>query len=144
MKVIEIDYDLREIETAVKKFLNVVKNARVLAFSGELGSGKTTFIAKYCEQLGVLAIVNSPTFAIAQQYSYPGGNIFHMDLYRIRDEEEAVDTGLADCIDSDDLCLVEWPENAPGILPEDAIRTHIHILGTERRGLEIHIPSPAM
>ncbi len=144
MKAIEIEFDLGEIDAAVKKFSDETKNAHVLAFSGELGAGKTTFISKYCEQLGVSDIVNSPTFAIVQQYVYPGGNIFHMDLYRIHDEEEAANAGLVDCIDSGDLCLVEWPEKAPGILPEDAILTRIHITGPDRRRLEIHIPSQAM
>lgn len=140
MEVIRFEFDLDGIHAAAKNFLEIVRDARVLTFNGELGAGKTTFIAKVCEYLGVKDVVNSPTFSIIQQYISPQGNIYHMDLYRIKDEEEAANAGLVDCIESGDLCLIEWPENAPGILPLATIQTQIHILGSQRRKLEIHIP----
>lgn len=144
MEVIKIEFDLDGIRAAVKNYLESVKHARVLTFSGELGAGKTTFISKVCEQIGVMDVVNSPTFSIVQQYEYPGGNIYHMDLYRIRDEEEAANAGLVDCIESGDICLIEWPENAPGILPADVVHTLIQITGHRSRSITIKLPEPPM
>lgn len=144
MKGIEIDYKLDAIQDAAKTFLEMVNDSHVLAFSGELGAGKTTFISNACKLLGVEDIVSSPTFSIVQQYHYPGGNIYHMDLYRIKDEEEAANAGLTDCIGSGDLCFIEWPEDAPGILPENAVLTRIIITGTNTRRLQIQFPRPSI
>lgn len=144
MKVIEIDYKLDGIQDAAKTFFEIVKDSRVLTFSGELGAGKTTFISNICKQLGVRDIVNSPTFSIVQQYNYPDGNIYHMDLYRIRDEEEAANAGLVECIESGDLCFIEWPENAPGIIPADAVQTKIIICGSDTRKLQIQFHQSAI
>lgn len=144
MKRTEINFELQQIHAAAERFLHEAKDAKVFTFSGELGAGKTTFIARVCSLLGVKDVVNSPTFSIVQQYNSPAGNVFHIDLYRIKNEQEAVDAGLADCIDSGDLCFIEWPENAPGIIPGNAVTTQIHITGEENRRLEIHIPDPSM
>lgn len=144
MKIINIDFHLSGIDEAAKQFLQEAGDAKVFAFSGALGAGKTTFISKACKLLGTEDTVNSPTFSIVQQYRFPKGNIYHMDLYRIKDEEEAINAGLTDCIESGDLCFIEWPENAPGILPEDAVYTRILLTGPESRQLQIHFHQPAI
>lgn len=140
MKEREIEFELPDIAEAAKEFLVYTKGYRVFAFSGELGAGKTTFISAICKELGVQDVVSSPTFAIVQQYdSDSHGNIYHMDLYRIRDEEEAINSGIEDCLQSDDICLVEWPENAPGILPDNTVRISLVISGHARRKLHLQI-----
>lgn len=141
MRDLEIEYSLDEVFSAAKEFLNRTKNYRIFTFSGQLGAGKTTFIAALCRQLGVAEIVSSPTFAIVQQYtSGTGEAIYHLDLYRIKDEEEAIHSGLEDCLATGEICLVEWPENAPGIFPLDIVHTDISITGREKRKLTVQLP----
>ena len=85
----EIIFDLEEIESAAVKFLKALQNFRIVAFSGELGAGKTTFIKQLCKNIGVTDEVSSPTFSIIQEYfSLENEAIYHIDLYRIKDEVE--------------------------------------------------------
>lgn len=103
--------------------------ARVLAFHGHMGAGKTTFIAALCHELGVAEDeVNSPTFAIVNVYEGSASEIYHFDLYRLRDEAQALDIGAEDYLYSGAWCLVEWPGNAPGILPPDTVHVTIEEL----------------
>ena len=137
----EISYHFDEIDQIAAEFLKQTKGFTIFAFSGELGAGKTTLISRICKQLGVAEIVTSPTFSIIQEYATLGGNaIFHMDLYRIRTREEAVDAGIEDCLSGNQICLVEWPEKVPEIFPEKTIFTDIEILSKDQRKLVIHFP----
>lgn len=137
----EISYQFDEIDQIAEEFLNQTKGFTIFAFSGELGAGKTTLISRICKQLGVAETVTSPTFSIIQEYATLGGNaIFHMDLYRIRTREEAVDAGIEDCLSGNQICLVEWPEKVPEIFPEKTIFTDIEILSKDQRKLVIHFP----
>lgn len=117
-------------------------NARVFAFHGEMGSGKTTFIHALCDVRGVKDAVTSPTFSIINEYSYTeSGNrkqIFHLDLYRLNDAEEAIQAGVEDCLYSENICLVEWPEKAAAIFPEDTLHVHIEVIDPANRKLRIH------
>lgn len=141
MKEIEIIFRLDGIEEAAERFLKLAGDYRVWAFSGELGAGKTTFISSLCRKLGVQEVISSPTFAIVQQYTTTAGeNIYHMDLYRIKDDEDAIHSGLEDCLLSGDICMVEWPENAPGIFPEKTVKTRIEITEKQDRKLILRIP----
>jgi tRNA threonylcarbamoyladenosine biosynthesis protein TsaE len=112
------------------------KNKKVWAFHAGMGTGKTTFIHAFCEELGVSSAVSSPTFAIINEYSSQvSGTIYHMDWYRLKNEEEAVNAGVEDSLQSGQLCLIEWPENAPGILPEDTFHVHMEVLDVATRRL---------
>ena len=80
-----------------------------------MGSGKTTFIHALCDVLGVTDAVGSPTFSIINQYQMADGQtLYHLDLYRINDDEEAVQAGIEEVLYSGDYCMVEWPEKIPG------------------------------
>ncbi|MCO6498128.1 MAG: tRNA (adenosine(37)-N6)-threonylcarbamoyltransferase complex ATPase subunit type 1 TsaE [Chitinophagaceae bacterium] len=136
----ELTVDLDDIHSAAKEFLRLTKGGKVFTFSGELGAGKTTFIAALCAESGVKDVVSSPTFSIIQQYDSRDGTIFHIDLYRIRDEEEAINAGIEDCILSGDVCVIEWPERAPGILPPDTVRCLFEIESEKRRKLKVFLP----
>src|SRR6186713_3035514 len=114
-------YELHQISQAAEQFWNVVGNARVFTFHGEMGTGKTTFIHALCDVKGVKDVVGSPSFSIINEYYFPSGKIFHIDLYRLKDEEEAIRAGVEDCLYSDHICFVEWPEKAPGLFPSDAV-----------------------
>lgn len=138
---IELEYDLSEIRTVAEQFLDMTKEYKVFAFSGELGAGKTTFISAVCKALDVAEIVSSPTFSIVQEYKSQGGNdIFHLDLYRIKDEEDAVHSGLEEYLRGDHYCFVEWPENAPGIFPSDTVSVSIDLINPSKRKMMIELP----
>ena len=94
-----------------------------------MGAGKTTFTTAICRELGVRGdAVSSPTFAIVNEYRTSGGeSVYHFDFYRITREAEALDIGLYDYLDSGALCLMEWPENVEGLLPEETLKVHISV-----------------
>lgn len=110
--------------------------APVIALSGEMGAGKTTFIQSMCRALGVRTEVNSPTFSLVNEYFTPAGSsIFHFDLYRIEDPSELFDMGYEEYFFSDALCLVEWPEKASHLIPEDALQLRIEVREDSSRKL---------
>ena len=102
-----------------------------------MGAGKTTFIHALCEVKGVKDVVGSPTFSIINEYYCPSGKIFHIDLYRLKDEEEAIRAGVEDCLYSDHICFVEWPEKAPDLFPNDTVHVFIEVADSETRHLTI-------
>lgn len=134
-------YSVDTIKTTAKSFWQAARASRVFAFHGPMGAGKTTFIHAICEELGVKDVVGSPTFSIINEYRFikDGRSVplYHMDLYRLRDEEEAERAGVEDALYSDHICLVEWPEKAPGIFPEHTMHVFIELLDTNTRRLRI-------
>jgi tRNA threonylcarbamoyladenosine biosynthesis protein TsaE len=112
------------------------KSQKVWAFDAAMGTGKTTFIHALCEELGVKSAISSPTFAIINEYaSTEAGTIYHMDWYRLKDEEEAMNAGVEDCLVSGSLCLVEWPDKAAGLLPESVFHIRMEVLDEHTRRL---------
>ncbi len=118
---------LHNIHSAAQAFLEATDVNRVFAFYGKMGAGKTTFIKALCEELGVEDAVNSPTFAIVNEYysTRLDGPIFHFDFYRIKRIEEAFDIGTDDYFYSGAPCFIEWPELIEDILPEETVRVSI-------------------
>jgi tRNA threonylcarbamoyladenosine biosynthesis protein TsaE len=136
----ELIFTLEEIHKAAQQLLSGVGIHKVFAFDGEMGAGKTTFIHALCKELEVIDTVSSPTFSIINQYKTKSGEtIYHMDLYRLKDEEEAVNAGIEDCLFSNNICLVEWPDKVPGIFPHDTLRITITILDSNRRKMQINL-----
>lgn len=120
--------DLDHIDAAAKEFAAHLQSGTVYAFYGKMGAGKTTFIKALCGVLGVEDVVNSPTFAIVNEYTSGAGEpIYHFDFYRIKNLEEVYDMGYEDYFYSNHLCLLEWPELIEPILPDDAIRVTITV-----------------
>lgn len=107
----------------------------VVALRGEMGAGKTTLVKALCSAWGVQEGAVSPTFGLVQCYQGPGRSIYHLDLYRLKDEEEAWDLGLTEYFDGDGLNFVEWPEQAPGLLPADAVLLEVRVLGQQHDGM---------
>ena len=132
----ELIFTLDKISDAARAFAGAMGDRTVFAFYGQMGAGKTTFIKAVSDQLGVTSSVNSPTFAIINEYHTTGGrNIYHFDFYRIKQPGEAFDIGCEDYFYSGDCCFIEWPEKIEGLLPLEAVEVHIDILPDGRRRL---------
>jgi len=129
MKTIEIK-DLENIHEAAREFIKTMGDNTVFAFNGKMGAGKTTFIKAICEELGVSDVINSPTFAIVNEYRSDttaetafglSQLIYHFDFYRIKNIREANDLGAEDYFYSGALCFIEWAEKIEEILPPDTV-----------------------
>jgi tRNA threonylcarbamoyladenosine biosynthesis protein TsaE len=129
----ELVFQLPDIEKAADTFWHAFPLQRIFAFHGNMGAGKTTFIHALCAARGVTDTVGSPTFSIINEYRYAGGRIYHLDLYRLKDEEEALRAGVEDVLYSGDFCLVEWPDRAPGLFPPDTVHCWLEIVDPETR-----------
>ena len=117
---------ISEIGEAAKQFVDLMADNRIFAFYGKMGAGKTTFIKAVCEQLGVTDVINSPTFAIVNEYADAASRtIYHFDFYRIQRPAEVLDIGFEDYVYSDALCFMEWPEQIEEFLPDETIRVTI-------------------
>ncbi len=137
----EWTFSLDNINGVAKDFWKVTEGKTVFAFHGEMGAGKTTFIHALCDAKGVKDVVGSPTFSIINEYQYDCEGtkkaLFHMDLYRLKNEEEAIRAGVEDVLLSGYIGLVEWPEKAPGIFPDDTVHVFIEPVNNETRRLKI-------
>ena len=118
-----------DLDNAAKKFVGEMGDNTVFAFYGTMGAGKTTFIKALCKELGVDDEVNSPTFAIVNEYrsATTAELIYHFDFYRIKKIEEVYDMGYEDYFYSGAICLIEWPELAESVLPEDTVRVKVGV-----------------
>ena len=118
---------LDSIHEAAKQFIAAMEDNTVFAFYGKMGAGKTTFIKAICEELGVTDVINSPTFAIANEYrsDETGELIYHFDFYLIKKLDEVYDMGYEDYFYSGALCFIEWPELIEEVLPGDAVKVII-------------------
>ena len=133
----DVKFTLNNITEAAQQLLSLAGARRVLAFHGEMGAGKTTFIHALCQAMGVKDPVTSPTFSIINQYNTADGKIvYHMDLYRLKDADEAINAGIEDCLFSGNICLVEWPEKAPSIFPDDTLHLYINLVNNDTRQIE--------
>ena len=134
--------DIEHIREAARQFIDQIGDARVFAFYGKMGAGKTTFIKAVCEELGVEDVITSPTFAIVNEYTItPTGSarsylqvgehpspitqVYHFDFYRIKKLDEVYDMGYEDYFYSGAVCFIEWPELMEELLPETAVRVTI-------------------
>lgn len=126
MKTIEIK-NLDTIRQAAHAFVAAMGERTVFAFRGSMGAGKTTFIKAICEELGVEDVINSPTFAIINEYRSmtTGELIYHFDFYRINKLSEAEDIGTEDYFYSGAICFIEWPEKIEELLPGDVVNVTI-------------------
>lgn len=126
MKSLKIT-SLDSIEEVAKEFINLMGDDTIFAFYGKMGAGKTTFIKALCKALGVEDEVNSPTFAIVNEYrsETTAELIYHFDFYRIKKVEEVYDLGYEDYFYSGALCFIEWPELIEELLPEDTKKISI-------------------
>lgn len=139
MTTIQIN-SLDSIRESAKAFLAAMDDRTVFAFHGQMGAGKTTFIKAICEELGVEDVINSPTFAIINEYrsETTGELIYHFDFYRINKLSEAEDIGTEDYFYSGALCFIEWPEKIEDLLPGNVVEVTIKENPDGTRTVEIN------
>ena len=136
----EVNFTLNRIDETAALLLADHADQKMFAFHGEMGAGKTTFIHALCLAMGVTDVVTSPTFSIINQYkTTTGQTIYHMDLYRIKDENEAINAGIEDCLYSGNICLVEWPDKIPGIFPDETLHITITSVDDNTRKLKYNL-----
>ena len=129
---------LEEYPAAAREFIKFMEKGRLFAFYGKMGSGKTTLIKSICEELGVTDTINSPTFAIVNEYEAGNGDtIYHFDFYRIKSIAEVYNMGYEEYLYSDAYCFMEWPELVEELLPEECIRVEIEENGNGTRTIKI-------
>ncbi len=107
--------------------------SKIFAFHGPMGAGKTTFIRALCEAKQVQSRVGSPSFSLINAYPYAEGTIYHIDLYRIKDEDEMLRAGVEECVYSGAVCLIEWPDLAARILPAETIHVFVDVVSPTQR-----------
>lgn len=136
---------LTDLPSFAHTFWELVHGHRIFAFHGEMGAGKTTVIIALCLARRVKDAVGSPTFSIINQYGFEEDGeqkkIFHIDLYRLKDKEEIEQAGVEDCIYSDAISFVEWPEKAPQLFDETAVHVFITAKDETTRTLKINLPA---
>lgn len=135
---------LSDLENFAKQFWNYVDGKKVFAFHGEMGAGKTTIIGALCHFKGVEDVTGSPTFSIINEYAYSQNGetkkMFHIDLYRLKNEEEVVQAGVEDCVYSGFVSMVEWAEKAPGLFDESTVHVYIEPVSATQRKVEVKLP----
>lgn len=118
--------------------LRAIGNNRVVTFDAPMGAGKTTLIKALCEAIGTNSIVNSPTFAIVNDYETNNQqSIFHFDMYRLKDIVEAVDMGCEDYFYSGNYCFIEWPEIIEPLLPQQISKISITVCPSGSREITV-------
>jgi tRNA threonylcarbamoyladenosine biosynthesis protein TsaE len=113
---------------------------RIFTLAGEMGAGKTTFVAAIAAELGVTEGTSSPTYSIVQQYETADKSttILHLDLYRLKSLEEALDIGIEEVLDNPNVYIfIEWADIIEPILPDDVARLNITILENEVREIAL-------
>jgi len=134
---LEISYKVNEIEDVAEQLIKNLKTKTLLIY-GEMGVGKTTLIKAIVKTLGSKDVVSSPTFSIVNEYELKNDKIYHFDLYRIKDLEEAYNFGIEDYLFNNNWILIEWPEKIEGILLDDFDYINIKISSKNTRILSLN------
>lgn len=136
---------LDTVEEFVNWFWDKAKDAKVFAWHGQMGAGKTTLITALGRSKGVEDTMSSPTFSLINQYAYRENSeektMFHIDLYRLKDEQEALHAGVEDAIYSGAICMVEWPEKAPHLFDGNAVHIFVDLVSDTKRSVRMELPN---
>jgi len=133
----EIIFSLAEIDAVAEKIL-AENPKKILLFNGSMGVGKTTLIKSLAKKLGVKDATSSPTFSLVNEYQINGNQfIYHFDVYRLKNEMEALDMGIDEYLYSGNWCFIEWPENIPNLIPEEHSTITIELLPDGKRRLTL-------
>ncbi|MGZ3854092.1 MAG: tRNA (adenosine(37)-N6)-threonylcarbamoyltransferase complex ATPase subunit type 1 TsaE [Flavisolibacter sp.] len=140
----QFDVRLDQLDKFATDFWQNAKHSKVFAFHGDMGAGKTTMINTLCHHKGTKDATGSPTFSIINEYSYTENGeakkIFHIDLYRLKNEEEIMQAGVEDCVYSGSVCMVEWAEKAPHLFDDQAVHVYIEPVSETERKVVMDLP----
>lgn len=132
-----LKYGLSNLTNIAQALIDNIGERKIFAFYGEMGAGKTTLIAEICRLLGVEEAVNSPTFAIVNEYETLDKKIiYHFDCYRLQSAEDGLNIGATDYFYSGNICFIEWAENITSIIPEETVEVRITVLEENTRQIE--------
>ena len=120
-----ISHSPEDTRAAGARLAETLRGGEVVAFTGDLGAGKTAFVSGMAEALGVEDRVTSPTFTIVNEYEGGRLPLFHFDMYRLGSADELFHIGWEDYLARNGVCAVEWSENVAGAIEGDAIRVSI-------------------
>ncbi|WP_339607216.1 tRNA (adenosine(37)-N6)-threonylcarbamoyltransferase complex ATPase subunit type 1 TsaE, partial [uncultured Roseivirga sp.] len=120
---------LNDLEKVAQEIISFGKENDIWLLMGQMGAGKTTVSKELCKQLGVVDLVQSPTFSLVNEYLTKSGDvIYHFDFYRIEDTDELANIGVEEYFDSGNLCLIEWPEKVSELIPDKYLKMFIEVL----------------
>ena len=134
-----IVHSIDELDKVAGELINYANECRTLLFYGEIGAGKTTLIQRFCNYFEVEQRVTSPTFSLVNEYTFKNKTdqsehlIHHLDLYRLKNINEAIDIGIEDYLYDNFYCLIEWPEIIEPLLPEHVVKIKIQLLDNSSR-----------
>ncbi|MFN6088766.1 MAG: tRNA (adenosine(37)-N6)-threonylcarbamoyltransferase complex ATPase subunit type 1 TsaE [Cyclobacteriaceae bacterium] len=129
-------FGLQDLDTISKDIIRSAKGLSVWLINGEMGAGKTTLVKSICRELSVNEVVSSPTFSIINEYkTSQGKSIFHFDFYRLKSELEAYDIGVNEYFESGNICLVEWAEKIPSLIPDHYFEITLQISDPTSRAI---------
>lgn len=132
-------FNLDAVSEVAKKLLGAAGECRVWLWQGEMGAGKTTMIKAVCQQLGVKGTMASPTFSIVNEYTTDRREaIYHFDFYRLKNENEALDIGVEEYLDSGAYCFLEWPDRISSLLPDRYFSIQLAHQSANSRTIEYH------
>lgn len=133
----KIEFYLDHIDDVAKQVL-AENPEKIILFNGEMGAGKTTFIKSLCKNLGVENATSSPTFSLVNEYqTIANQTVYHFDVYRLRNQNEALDMGIDEYLYSGNWCFIEWAEKIPDLIPENHSIVTISVLNDGKRLLEM-------
>jgi tRNA threonylcarbamoyladenosine biosynthesis protein TsaE len=139
MKSFEIE-SIGQLSQAAAWIIKNFGKKKIIAFYGEMGSGKTTLIKEICKQLECVSLVTSPTFAIVNEYLLKEENkIFHFDFYRINKIYELIQIGLDEYLNSGNFCFIEWPEIGETLLPPETLKINLKVGEKQKRIITIFV-----
>ena len=131
----EFIFDLDEIEQVARQVIKQLKPLTL--FYGNLGSGKTTFIKALLKTQEGISPSSSPSFALVNEYETKTGNVYHLDLYRINNMQEALDIGVEEYIYSETTCYIEWPQIIESLLPKEFSIIRLEFINQQKRKLTL-------
>ena len=127
-----------ELDKLVEAFLEVSQGEKITFLYGDLGAGKTTFVKRLLQKLGSIDVASSPTYSLVNEYDLNDGKLFHIDLYRLNDQQEALEIGIEDYLYSGHYCMIEWPQVIEKLV-DRAVEIRITANDDESRSVEINL-----
>ena len=139
-----VSSSVEETKKLAIEFSKELRPGTVVAITGPLGSGKTVFIQGICQGLGVKHLVTSPSFIIINEYQGEKFEVYHFDLYRLKNMQELINLGYEEYFYGPGVCLIEWAEKATQLLPENRIEINLRILSENQREISIQKKTAAV